>query len=108
MFPLTEARGGGNGGMSKDEIRKWEDLATEDRVAGCPGYVSQKVSLHQIFLWFHFLTSGLTLESQIHVMLQENEEEEMHPSRPPSKHTARADWGLKRRAAATVEMMRIH
>ena len=41
MFPLTEARGGGNGGMSKDEIRKWEDLATEDRVAGCPGYVSQ-------------------------------------------------------------------
>jgi len=63
MFPLTEARGGGNGGMSKDGIRKWEDLATEDRVAGCPGYVSQKVSLHQIFLWFHFLSSRLTLES---------------------------------------------
>ena len=82
MFPLTEARGGGNGGMSKDEIRKWEDLATEDRVAGCPGYVSQKVSLHQIFLWFHFLTSRLTLESQIHVMLQENEKKEIHPSRP--------------------------
>ena len=48
MFPLTEARGGGgglggggSGGMSKDGIREWEDLAAEDGVAGCPGYVSQ-------------------------------------------------------------------
>ena len=81
--------------MTKDGFREWEDLATEDGVAGCPGYVSQKVSLHQIFLWFHFLISGLTLESQIHVMLQENEKEEMHPSRPRPKHTARADWGLR-------------
>ena len=71
-----------SGGMSKDGIREWEDVAAEDRVAGCPGYVSQKVSLHQIFLWFHFLTSGLILDSQIHVMLQENGKEEMHPSRP--------------------------
>ena len=69
MFPLTEARsgGGGSGGMTKDGFREWEDLAAEDRVAGCPGYVSQKLSLHQIFLWLHFLTCGLTLESQIHV-----------------------------------------
>ena len=81
--------------MSKDGIRGWEYLAAEDRVAGCPGYVSQKLSLHQIFLWLHFLTCGLTLESQIHVMLQENEKEEMHPSRPRPKHTARADWGLR-------------
>ena len=100
MFPLTEARGGGvgggeSGGMSKDGVREWEDLAAENRVAGCPGYVSQKVSLHQIFLWFHFLSSRLTLESHIHVMLQENEKEEMHPSRPRPKHTARADWGLR-------------
>ena len=87
MFPLTEARdgwvgGGGSGGMSKDGIREWEDLTAEDGVAGCPGYVSKKVSLHQLFLWFNFLTSRLILESQIHVMLQENEKEEMHPSRP--------------------------
>ena len=87
MFPLTEARGGGVGGggsgvMSKDGIREWEDLTAEDGVAGCPGYVSQKVSLHQLFLWFNFLTSRLILESWIHVMLQENEKEEMHPSRP--------------------------
>ena len=95
MFPLTEARGGGNGGMSKDGVREWEDLAAENRVAGCPGYISQKVSLHQIFLWFHFLISGLTLESQIHVMLQENEKEEMHPSRPRSKHPVQADWELR-------------
>lgn len=81
LFPLTEAKVGGEEGMSKDGTREWEDLAAEDGVAGCPGYVSQKVSLHPIFLWFHFLTSGLILESQIHVTLQENEEE-MHPSRP--------------------------
>ena len=87
--------------MSKDGIREWEDVAAEDRVAGCPGYVSQKVSLHQIFFffqiffWFHFLTSGLILDSQIHVMLQENGKEEMHPSRPRYKHTVRADWGLR-------------
>ena len=85
MFPLTEARDGGGGGggsgvMSKDGIREWEDLAAEDGVAGCPGHVSQKVSLHQIFLWFLLLTSRLALESQIHVMLQENEKEEMHIS----------------------------
>ena len=88
-------RGGGSGGMSKDGIRGWEDLAAEDRVAGCPGYVSQKLSLHQIFLWLHFLTCGLTLESQIHVMLQENEKEEMQHSRPRSKHTVQAVWGLR-------------
>ena len=88
-------RGGGSGGMSKDGIREWEDLAAEGGVAGCPGYVSQKVSLHQLFLWFNFLTSRLTLESQIHVILQENEKEEMHPSRPRSKHTVRDDWGLR-------------
>ena len=80
MFPLTEAWGRGSSGMSKDGIREWEDLAAEDGGAGCPGYVSQKVSLHQIFLWFHFLTSRLILKSQIHVMLQVNEKEEMHPS----------------------------
>ena len=101
MFPLTEARdgwvgGGGSGGMSKDGIREWEDLTAEDGVAGCPGYVSQKVSLHQLFLWFNFLTSRLILESWIHVMLQENEKEEMHPSRPRSKHTVQDDWGLRK------------
>ena len=41
MFPLTEAWGRGSAGMSKDGIRGWEDLAAEDGVAGCPGYVSQ-------------------------------------------------------------------
>ena len=81
--------------MSKDGIREWEDLTAEDGVAGCHGYVSQKVSLHQLFLWFSFLTSRWILESQIHVMLQENEKEEMHPSRPRSKHTVQDDWGLR-------------
>ena len=82
--------------MSKDGIREWEDLTAEDGVAGCPGYVSQKVSLHQLFLQFNFLTSRLILESWIHVMLQENEKEEMHPSRPRSKHTVQDDWGLRK------------
>ena len=49
LFPLTEARVGSGGGMFKDGTREWEDLAAEDGVAGCPGYVSQKFPYIRFF-----------------------------------------------------------